>query len=75
MRPAGGLATGTGHDQGTRGRLAAAGRIPYTKTGKHRRLRIQDVLACKEQRDGERKAQLDELTNMSEELGGYGELK
>lgn len=56
-------------------RLLDEGRIPYTKTGKHRRLRIDDVLAFKELRDEERRSSLDELTRMSEELGGYDELK
>jgi hypothetical protein len=39
--------------------------------GKHRRLRIEDVLAFKERRDRKRKAALDELTRLSEEFGGY----
>jgi len=56
-------------------RLLDEGRIPFTKTGKHRRLRIEDVLAFKEVRDRDRKAGLDELVRMSEELGGYEELK
>ncbi len=56
-------------------RLLNEGRIPYTKTGKHRRLRIEDALAFKEQRDRDRKAKLDELAQMSEEFGGYDELK
>ena len=56
-------------------RLLDEGRLPFTKTGKHRRLRIEDVLAFKEQRDRERKAGLDELTRMSEEFGGYDEVK
>jgi excisionase family DNA binding protein len=56
-------------------RLLNEGRIPYTKTGKHRRLRIEDVLTFKEQRDRSRKAKLDELTEISEELGGYDDLK
>lgn len=56
-------------------RLLNEGRIPYTKTGRHRRVRIEDVLAFKEERDRQRKAGLDELTRMSEELGGYDELK
>jgi excisionase family DNA binding protein len=56
-------------------RLLNEGRIPYTKTGKHRRVRIEDVLAFKERRDRDRKAGLDELTRMSEESGGYDELK
>jgi excisionase family DNA binding protein len=56
-------------------RLLDEGRIPYGKTGKHRRLRIEDVLAFKELRDEQRRAMLDELTKSSEELGGYDELK
>ena len=56
-------------------RLLDQGRIPFTRTGKHRRLKIEDVLAFKEERDRERKAELDELTRLSEEFGGYDELK
>jgi excisionase family DNA binding protein len=56
-------------------RLLDAGQLPYTRTGKHRRLRVEDVLAFKEKRDQERKAALDRLTELSEELGGYDELK
>src|SRR5262249_51904915 len=56
-------------------RLLDEGRIPFTKTGKHRRVRIEDVLAYKEKRDQERESQLDELTRLSQEYGGYDELK
>jgi excisionase family DNA binding protein len=56
-------------------RLVDEGRIPYTRTGKHRRLRIEDVLEFKEKRDHERQATLAELTQLSEELDGYDELK
>jgi excisionase family DNA binding protein len=56
-------------------RLLDEGRIPFAKTGRHRRIRIEDVLAFKEERDRSRKAGLDELTRISEELGGYDELK
>lgn len=56
-------------------RLLNDGRIPYTKTGTHRRVQIEDVLAFKKQRDRERRAGLNELTRLSEELGGYDELK
>lgn len=56
-------------------RLLDEGRIPYTKTGKHRRLRIEDVLAFRDRRDSERTARLDGLARMSEEMGGYDELK
>lgn len=56
-------------------RLLDEGRIQFTKTGKHRRVRIEDVLEFKDKRDRERKGGLDELTRMSEEFGGYDELK
>lgn len=56
-------------------RLLDAGTIPCGRTGTHRRLRIEDVLSYKEHRDRERRAALDELTALSEEFGGYAELK
>lgn len=56
-------------------RLLDEGRIPYTKTGKHRRLRIEDVLAFKELRDERRRSALDELAAASEAVGGYDELE
>jgi len=57
-------------------RLLDEKRIPFTKTGKHRRLRIDDVLAFKENRDGNRRAGLRELSQLTEAFGGYeAELK
>jgi excisionase family DNA binding protein len=57
-------------------RLVDEGRIPFRKTGKHRRLRIADVLAFKENRDRNRRAGLRELSQMTQEYGGYdAELK
>lgn len=55
-------------------RLLDEGQLVYRRTGKHRRLRVDDVLAFKEQRDRKRRAALDELTRLSEEAGGYEEL-
>ena len=52
-------------------RLLDEGRIPYTKTGKHRRLRVEDVLEFKNVRDAERQAALRELTELTDEFGGY----
>ena len=52
-------------------RLLDAGRIPFRKTGKHRRLRIEDVLRFKEKRDKDRRAGLRELSRMTQEFGGY----
>lgn len=52
-------------------RLLDDGRIPFRKTGTHRRVRIEDVLAFKGQRDQERRACLRELSQTTRELGGY----
>lgn len=52
-------------------RLLDEGRIPFRKTGKHRRLRIADVLSFKDQRDKDRRAGLRELSQMTQEFGGY----
>jgi excisionase family DNA binding protein len=56
-------------------RLLDEGRIPHAKTGKHRRLRIEDVLAFKELRDEQRRAALDDLTRASEDVGGNDEVE
>jgi excisionase family DNA binding protein len=56
-------------------RLLDAGKLPYTKTGKHRRVRIEDVLAFKDKRGKDRKAALGKLTELSQEFGGYSELE
>jgi excisionase family DNA binding protein len=52
-------------------RLLDEKRIPFRKTGKHRRLRIEDVLEFKEKRDKDRRVGLRELSRMSQEFGGY----
>jgi excisionase family DNA binding protein len=57
-------------------RLLDEGRIPCHRTGTHRRLRIEDVLAFKEKRDKDRRARLRELSRLTQEYGGYdAELK
>ena len=52
-------------------RLLDAEQIPFRRTGKHRRLRIEDVLAFRDQRDRERRAGLRELSQMSQVFAGY----
>jgi excisionase family DNA binding protein len=52
-------------------RLLEEKRIPFRRTGKHRRLRIEDVISFKEKRDKDRRAGLRELSRMTEEVGGY----
>lgn len=55
-------------------RLLDEGRIPSGKVGTHRRVRIEDLLAFKRQRDRDRKASLDDLAQVSQDLGGYDEV-
>jgi len=52
-------------------RMLDEGRIPFRRTGKHRRLRVEDVLAFKEQRDRDRRAGLRQLSRLTQEFGGY----
>ncbi len=56
-------------------RLLDENKLPYDRTGKHRRLKIEDVLAYKQKRDAERDRNLDELAKLTEELGGYEPLR
>lgn len=53
--------------------LLDGGVIPFSRTGTHRRIRIEDLLAYKAVRDADRRAQLKALTKMSEAYGGYRE--
>jgi excisionase family DNA binding protein len=55
--------------------LLDADRIPYKKTGEHRTLRIEDVLAFKKTRDQDRRRGLAELTRLTQEFGGYDKEK
>ncbi|WP_225732002.1 MULTISPECIES: excisionase family DNA-binding protein [unclassified Nocardia] len=52
-------------------KLLDAGDIPFTRPGRHRRVRLTDVLAFREYRRAERTAGLSELTRISEDLGLY----
>ncbi|QRO03037.1 helix-turn-helix domain-containing protein [Archangium violaceum] len=54
-------------------RLLDQGAIPYTKTGEHRHIQLNDLLAYKRKRDAQRKAALNELIQMSQDFGGYSE--
>lgn len=52
-------------------RLLDEGVLPHTKTGKHRRLKIEEVLAYKERRSAKRRAGLRKLSELTQEFGGY----
>ncbi|MFP2903825.1 helix-turn-helix domain-containing protein [Pyxidicoccus sp. 3LFB2] len=51
--------------------LLEAGKLPYHKPNKHRRIRAADLLQYKQRRDAEREQTLRELTQLSEETGDY----
>ncbi|HEX5415434.1 MAG TPA: excisionase family DNA-binding protein [Chloroflexota bacterium] len=52
--------------------LLETGAIPFSQAGSHRRVRLDDLLSYKRQRDLERRENLDRLTRMSQKLGLYG---
>src|SRR5580704_16253213 len=51
--------------------LLEAGRIPFRKVGRHRRVRFEDLMDYKRRDDRSRRAAADELTKLSEELELY----
>jgi hypothetical protein len=51
--------------------LLEEGAIPFTRAGKHRRVRFTDLTAYRDAKYAERKRALEELVQMSEEMGGY----
>jgi excisionase family DNA binding protein len=54
-------------------KLLEEGAIPHRKVGKHRRVRMEDVMAYKERVDHDREAILDQLAAQAQELDiGYG---
>lgn len=50
-------------------KLLEEGEIPFTKTGRHRRVRAQDLFAYKEKRDATRSDALSDLARMDAEAG------
>lgn len=55
-------------------RLLDGGELHFTKTGKHRRVRLVDLLGYKKMRDGKRRGDLRTLTRITQAAGGYPEL-
>ncbi|NJM75355.1 MAG: helix-turn-helix domain-containing protein [Acaryochloridaceae cyanobacterium RU_4_10] len=45
--------------------------IPFIKVGTHRRIRFEDLMAYKNNRDNQRRQSLSELAALSQELGFY----
>ncbi|MGH2516107.1 MAG: helix-turn-helix domain-containing protein [Ktedonobacterales bacterium] len=54
-------------------KLLEQGGIPFVKTGAHRRISFDDLMAYKARRDATRRDALTRLTQMSEDLGLYVE--
>jgi excisionase family DNA binding protein len=52
-------------------KLLEQGEIPYIKVGTHRRVRYQDLITYKQQRDTKRSNCLDELIQESQDMGFY----
>jgi excisionase family DNA binding protein len=52
-------------------RLLDQGKIPFSRTGTHRRIKFGDLIEYKRRRDADRRNELDELTRLSQELRLY----
>ncbi|MGW4534217.1 excisionase family DNA-binding protein [Nocardia sp. NPDC004340] len=63
-----------GMSRPTFAKLLDSGAIPFTRPGRHRRVRLTDVLAYREYRRAERSAGLSELTRISEDMGLYEDI-
>ncbi len=54
-------------------KMLEEGAIPFTKTGRHRRIRFSDLMAFKQRRDEESQEAMEALAQQAQELGvGYG---
>jgi excisionase family DNA binding protein len=54
-------------------KLLEKGDLEYRKVGTHRRIRLEDLLVYRYQRDADRRRLLDEITSESQALGLYDE--
>lgn len=52
-------------------KLLEEGKIPFTRVGTHRRISLANLIDYKQQFDTERRLALDELTQLSQEMGLY----
>lgn len=54
-------------------KMLEEGAIPFTKTGRHRRVRFSDLMAFKQRRDEQSQEAMEALVQQAQELGmGYG---
>lgn len=54
-------------------KLLDDGKLPFEQPGRHRRIRLDDVLAYRDERRQKRSEALDELVRQSDALGLYDE--
>jgi excisionase family DNA binding protein len=52
-------------------KLLEENRIPFTRTGTHRRIDVEDLMVYKQKRDDQRRRGLAELTRLGEQMGDY----
>jgi excisionase family DNA binding protein len=52
-------------------RLLEEGKIPYTKVGKHRRIKYEDVVSFRKEMKARQKSKIQELMQLDEESGLY----
>lgn len=52
-------------------KLLEEGKIPFIKVGTHRRIRFSDLMDYKQRRDEKRERALEEIAQVSQELGIY----
>ncbi|GAB7202963.1 hypothetical protein OS31_48060 [Dickeya oryzae] len=52
-------------------KLLEEGKLPFHKTGRHRRVLFANLMEYKRQRDNESRSAMQELTDHSQELGFY----
>jgi len=52
-------------------KVLESGRLPYRRVGRHRRIRLSDLLAYQQQDLSERQAIADELTREAQDMGLY----
>ena len=52
-------------------KLLEENQIPFMRTGTHRRISFDDLIAYKQRRDAQRRRGLAQITQMGEEMGDY----